>query len=180
MRRTLLLTLVLALVLGLAAVAVARVSVTLAGGTLTVKGSKLRDVVTLRVVPGIADPSRDFYAIHDPRGVRSKPAGCFRFNSNEIHCPVELVDQFVFDLAAGSDTLFVQQGIFDEIEANGGAGNDTLEGGNANDVLRGGSGADRLRGGGGRDRLFGGGGRDRCNGGPGNDAQRGCEIGANY
>jgi Ca2+-binding RTX toxin-like protein len=206
-RRWLLPALVPALVIGLVAIAGARVSATLSGGTLTIKGSNQRDVVVLDVVPGISDPTREFYSIRDPAGVKNVPPGCFRFNRTEIHCPVELVDAFVFDLKGGNDVLLVDEGILEEVEAAGGDGNDVVEGGARGDELRGGPGSDtqrgkgggdfltggagndRQNGGPGRDRILGGGGRDsqnggrgrdRCNGGPGNDSAASCEIGANY
>jgi Ca2+-binding RTX toxin-like protein len=180
MRRFLLAALAVTLVIGLAAVAVAKVTVTRSGGTLTITGTSGPDSVTIENIPGLADPTRRFYAISDPGGVRRLPRGCFRFSRTEIHCPVELVQQFEIDLGAGGDVLEIGPGVADELEVEGDAGNDQLEGGSDGDTLRGGAGADRLRGGGGRDRLLGGGGRDRCNGGPGNDVQRSCEIGANY
>jgi hypothetical protein len=179
-QRALIAGLVAVLVLVFASLAVAKVFVALQGGTLKINGTRAGDEVTIRNIPGIADPSRRFYAISDPRGVLSKPRGCFRFNRNEIHCPVELVDEFEIDLKAGNDSLEIGPGVADEIEVDGGAGADDLEGGAGGDTMRGGGGGDRLRGGGGRDFLSGGGGRDRCNGGPGNDAQRSCEIGYNY
>ena len=180
MRRSLLAALVLALALGLAAVAVAKVTVTRAGGTFTIKGTSGDDHVTVEEIPGIADPNRRFYAISDPRGVRRLPRGCFRFDADQIHCPVELVREFVFDMGGGNDEVEIEEGIVEEIVIEGDAGADELEGGERGDVLKGGPGGDRLRGDAGRDRLLGGGGRDRCNGGAGNDVQRSCEIGANY
>jgi Ca2+-binding RTX toxin-like protein len=180
MRHRLFLGLVLVLVLSLAAVAIAKVTVTRTGGTLKITGTAGPDKVKIENIPGVADPSKRFYAISDSDRVRRLPAGCFRFNRKEIHCPVELIDAFEIDLGAGEDELEIGEGVADEIEVEGDAGADDLEGGSAGDVLRGGAGGDRMRGGGGRDRLLGGGGRDRCNGGPGNDFQRSCEIGANY
>jgi Ca2+-binding RTX toxin-like protein len=56
------------------------------------------------------------------------------------------------------------------IQAEGGAGNDTLIGGSGNDSLYGGDGADSVSGGAGNDSLFGDAGHDTLQGGVGNDS----------
>lgn len=56
------------------------------------------------------------------------------------------------------------------IQAEGGAGNDTLIGGSGNDSLYGGDGADSVSGGAGNDSLFGDAGHDTLQGGGGNDS----------
>jgi hypothetical protein len=56
------------------------------------------------------------------------------------------------------------------IQAEGGAGNDTLIGGSGHDSLYGGDGADSVSGGSGNDRIFGDAGNDTLQGGVGNDS----------
>src|ERR671932_801048 len=58
---------------------------------------------------------------------------------------------------------------YDRLDANGGAGNDSLYGGAYNDTLIGGDGNDYLAGGNGNDSLFGESGNDNLSGGDGND-----------
>ena len=67
---------------------------------------------------------------------------------------------------AGDDTI---QGNSEKNRLYGNAGNDSLTGGAGNDVLYGHAGADRIRGDNGNDYIVGGSGDDRLGGGPGND-----------
>jgi len=202
-----LILLVAVLVLGISGIALAQVSAQRSGDTLTITGTDGADVVTLEVVPGVADPAVPFFAVSDPNGVTSVPPGCFRFDANTIHCPVSLIKHFVFDFGAGNDKLIIEaDGVFsltadggpgsDALEGGprgdhlaggaggdverGGAGNEVVSGGGGNDKENGGPGRDVVTGGTGRDQLDGGTGRDRCNGGPGDDTDRRCEIGVNY
>jgi Ca2+-binding RTX toxin-like protein len=175
------------------------------GDLLKLTGSNRSDEVSIKVIPGIADPSKKFYAIRDTDGVDSLPPGCFRFDEEEIHCPVEGVSRFFVDLEEGDDDVFINDNVRVRVDVKGGGGNDVLiggsggddlAGGGGNDVERGGAGKDDLSGGAGRDRLFGGGaadhivagggrdvlngggGRDTCNGGAGADTRRACERGS--
>jgi Ca2+-binding RTX toxin-like protein len=167
--RRLLAGLVFALVLGLAAVAVAKVSVTRQGGVVSITGTSGADEVTIRNIAGVGNPMQRFYAISDPGGVTSLPPGCFRFSAKEIHCPVELVDEFEIDMGGGDDEVIVQQSVAEEFDIDGGAGDDILSGGPSDDIIRGTPGDDIIRGGSGDDTELGGGGEDRVFGGGGDD-----------
>ena len=67
---------------------------------------------------------------------------------------------------AGDDTI---QGNSDKNRLEGNAGNDSLMGGAGNDVLYGHAGSDVIKGDNGNDYIVGGSGDDRLGGGPGND-----------
>jgi Ca2+-binding RTX toxin-like protein len=141
--------------------------------TLTLKGTDGDDEITVDIVPGIANPNKDFYEIHDPGGVDEVPAGCFRKDENTIHCPVELVRELEFDLLGGNDGVTFGDSIEIDGDVDGGPGRDDFEGAGGDDYLTGGPGGDRFIGHAGRDSASGRGGRDRESGGPGNDTLKG-------
>jgi Ca2+-binding RTX toxin-like protein len=170
-----------------------------ADGTLDIEGSPGNDEITLRLVPGVANPNAVFIEVHDPAGVAIVPSGCFRKDANTIHCPHDQVDSISLDLRSGDDRVENEIDEDDVVgvgglpsggggvptEADGGEGDDVLEGGDpptaevlaapaagsgsAGDRLVGGPGNDKLIGQAGNDKLFGGPGKDRLTGGPGKD-----------
>lgn len=131
------------------------------------------DSISVRVVPGVADPNKDFYEIEDPAGVEELPAGCFRKNANAIHCPVELIKEFEFDLGDGDDEVTIEAEVEDDSYMTGGAGKDNLSGGSGRDDLDGNGGRDILDGNVGADERDGGPGNDLLKGSPGNDVEKG-------
>jgi Ca2+-binding RTX toxin-like protein len=141
--------------------------------TLTLTGSDGDDTVTVDVVPGLANPNKDFYEIHDPDGVDEIPAGCFRKDANTIRCPVELVRELEIDLLAGNDEVTFGENVELDGDVDGGGGADDLVGADGNDYLTGGAGGDHFSGKAGKDRASGGRGRDRESGGAGNDTLKG-------
>ncbi len=169
----------------------AKLTPSINGGTLTLTGTDGNDVVTVDIVPGVADPTVPFLEITDPTGVDPVPPGCFRKNANTIHCPVELVTSFDIQFGDGDDELIVGEDVLEFFDVEGEGGNDDLEGGDGKDHLDGGPGKDRLNGKGGNDdreggpgndflaaspgndKQNGGGGNDKVYGGPGNDKQKG-------
>jgi hypothetical protein len=136
------------------------------GNALLIISGDLPEAITIRVVPGIADPTKDFYEVHVSDGVNNLPEGCFRKDANTIHCPVDLVSALIFDAGGGNDTLLNQTRL--PAVAYGGGGIDFLDG-EGNDTLNGGPGNDRLFGQGGNDKLIGGPGNDKAYGGAGKD-----------
>ncbi len=161
------------------------------GFDLFFEGSNGNDNITIRAIPGEADPNRVFIEIADPGGVEVVPAGCFRKDANTIHCPDELVGFIYVDARGGSDRVtwlpssVPQPPEPPETEIDGGDGDDELEGsdpstaevlgahnagaGLAGDRLIGGRGNDKLIGQSGNDKLLGGPGKDKLTGGPGKD-----------
>jgi hemolysin type calcium-binding protein len=150
------------------------------------------DVITVKRVPGIADPSKFFYEAYMSTGISTVPAGCFRKDANTIHCPVELISGLYVEGSYGNErvtnetslpALMTGLGGFDFLD---GSGNDTLIGGPGNDTLVGQQGNDKLVGGPGNDKAFGGPGKDIIDcgpgkhdigvGGPGKDLGRRCET----
>jgi Ca2+-binding RTX toxin-like protein len=166
-----------------------------ADGTLEIQGSSGNDEITLRKVPGVADPYVPFLEVHDPAGIAVVPSGCFRNDANTIHCPYDQVDRISLDLRSGDDRVENEIDEDDVVgvdglpsggggvpptEADGGEGDDVLE---ASDpptakvlgaqAAGGGAVGDRLVGGPGNDTLVGQAGNDRLVGGPGRDGLSG-------
>jgi Ca2+-binding RTX toxin-like protein len=170
---------------------IAKLTPSISGGTLTLTGTDGNDTVTIDIVPGVSDPTEPFLEITDPSGVDPLPQGCFRKNNNTIHCPVELITNFVIRFGDGDDTLNVGEDVLEFFDAFGEGGDDDLETGDGKDHLDGGPGKDKLNGdegpddreGGpgndvleasaGNDKQNGGGGNDKIYGGPGKDTQKG-------
>ncbi len=123
------------------------------GETLVITGTADRDAVTLSKQDGRVTLKAPGYRRGEYVGVR----------------------KVVFLGGDGDDQLLVQPEFDIPIEADGGAGHDTLSGGTANDTLRGGEGNDQLQGQSGHDALHGENGNDLINGGSGNDLIRGGE-----
>lgn len=162
------------------------------GDIIHITGTNGDDSVEIENIPGLGNPMERFYEIHDPDGIPNPvPPGCFRFDANTIHCPVIGTAGFEIDLLGGDDELTLGPNIIDELDVEGGGGDDDIEGGEegddlagdgGRDVLDGNEGPDDREGGPGNDRLLpspgndrqsGGGGNDFLGGGPGNDIQRG-------
>jgi len=163
-----------AVLLALPTGAVSRITkATLSGGVLTLTGSGGDDQITVRKIPGVADPSAEFYEISDPKGVKKLPDGCFRFSDNAIHCPVELVNSIVIDLGNGDDTLTVDEDVAEDFGINAGDGDDTVEAGSGDDEIEGEDGNDVLDGNRGNDTREGGPGNDLLRGSPGKDLEKG-------
>jgi Ca2+-binding RTX toxin-like protein len=146
---------------------------TLSNGILTLTGTGGADNVSVRKIPGLSDPTASFYEISDPKGVKELPTGCFRFDKNTIHCPVELVNEIDLDLGNGDDTLEVDEGVAEDFGIKGGDGDDTLAGGSGDDEIEGEEGNDVLDGNRGNDVREGGPGNDRLKGSPGKDVAKG-------
>ncbi|MEK6277693.1 MAG: hypothetical protein AABM29_06765 [Actinomycetota bacterium] len=140
------------------------------GVYLFIDGTSQQDRITIRKVPGIADPNKFFYEIEDPAGVDKVPTGCFRRDANAIHCPVELVEVVDLKTYGGDDVLRNETDL--RVIAYADTGNDTIDG-DGNDKLFGGPGNDKLIGQAGNDKLLGGPGKDKLKGGPGKDKLKG-------
>ena len=136
------------------------------GSTLSIITGNDSDSLTIRRVPGVADPTKFFYEVEDPGGVSDVPAGCFRRDANAIHCPIELVQALFVNTDLGNDHVVNETSL--PAAAYGGGGLDFLDG-SGNDVLNGGPGNDTLLGQAGNDKLLGGPGNDKIYGGPGKD-----------
>jgi Ca2+-binding RTX toxin-like protein len=195
MRKRNLLTFVLAASLvalaGIASAATVTITQSPGGKVIHITGTNGEDSIEIENIAGLGNPMERFYEIHDPKGIPTLPPGCFRFNANTIHCPVAGTAGFEIDLLGGDDELALGPNIIDELDVEGGGGDDDIEGGEegddlegdgGRDVLDGNEGPDLREGGPGNDRLlpspgndrqFGGGGNDFLGGGPGNDIQRG-------
>jgi Ca2+-binding RTX toxin-like protein len=161
-------------------------------GSLNIGAGSDDDRITIRRVPGIADPSKFFYEVEISSGIYNVPEGCFRKDENTIHCPVELVGGLTVNLGDGNDQVLNQTALpaavfgGQGIDFLDGDGNDTLNGGPGNDTIYGQAGNDKLLGGSGNDRIYGGQGKDIVDcgpgkhdlgvGGPGRDLGRRCET----
>ena len=162
------------------------------GRVINIIGTSGNDTVEIENIPGLGNPNDRFYEVHDPNGIPNPiPPGCFRFDANTLHCPVNGVVGFNIGLGGGHDELALGPNIVAGLEVDGGGGNDDIEGGDRDDDLEGGTGRDDIDGGKGaddrdggpgndrllpspgNDRQFGGGGNDFLGGGPGNDVQNG-------
>jgi Ca2+-binding RTX toxin-like protein len=182
----------LAAVAGIASASTVTITQTPGGKIIHVDGTAGNDTLGLEIIPGVSDPSERFYEIHDPAGIPDPvPQGCFRFDANTIHCPVDGVIAFDIDMHGGADVVRVGPNITTVLVIEGDAGNDDLQGGDGDDdvegdegrdVVAGGLGDDEREGGPGNDRLlpspgndrqFGNGGNDFVSGGAGNDRQNG-------
>jgi Ca2+-binding RTX toxin-like protein len=162
------------------------------GDALLITSGDFPEAITIRVVPGIADPTKNFYEVNVSDGVNNLPNGCFRKDANTIHCPVDLVSALIIDAGGGNDTVLNQtrlpsvaygRGGFDFLDGqgddkmDGGPGNDKILGQDGNDVLKGGTGNDKVYGGAGKDIVDCGPGKhDLGVGGPGRDLGRLCET----
>jgi Ca2+-binding RTX toxin-like protein len=109
--------------------------------------------------------------------LQKKPAVSFQSGDDALKFRISATSGFNIPLGEGDD-LFIVEGFFNGVTADGGEGNDrmvggdgpeTLIGGAGKDVLYGGLGNDRLNGNGGNDKLLGEGGADRLYGYAGND-----------
>ena len=114
-------------------------------------------------------------------------SGCTGGGAAAATCPDAGITRLVFDLGEGDDGLTTQNSVTLPVQADGGAGDDTLnggagsdgldgdvgtdtlDGGNGPDTVHGGEGADLVAGGNGSDQLFGDGGNDVFGGEGGND-----------
>jgi Ca2+-binding RTX toxin-like protein len=115
--------------------------------------------------------SKDTYRITDgDREVRAGK-GCTK-TKDDTRCSTNGVNRIVVRLGDRNDTLDATA-VETRVQANGGAGGDTLKGGSKNDDLNGGDGSDSLAGNAGADDLDGGSGADTLNGGSGNDSLNG-------
>jgi Ca2+-binding RTX toxin-like protein len=171
-------------------------SVSLADGILTIKGTPGNDIVHFAPSPSIESklltktvisPDSEFtvkvngemflYKANDIRRVQiDLDAGNDDF---EYECvPGDIFDRPVFAIIAWPITLPPLYVVFSvppvsfldlPLHIKGGPGNDTILGGNGNDNLSGGPGNDRIFGGLGDDSLFGNAGNDRLSGHKGND-----------
>jgi Ca2+-binding RTX toxin-like protein len=161
-------------VVGIASASTVTITEEGGGQTIHVDGTRGNDTLEVRNVPGVTNPNERFYEIHDPAGIPNPvPAGCFRFNANTIHCPVQGVFAFDIDMGAGDDTVVIGPNITIVLVIEGDAGNDDLEGGDGNDDVEGDEGRDVVDGGLGNDEREGGPGNDRLLPSPGNDRQFG-------
>jgi uncharacterized protein (TIGR03118 family) len=138
------------------------VSATLAGGTLTITGSRDNDHVSVdmkgsQLVVRAGGHDNDGDHDHDDDG---QVIG--RFNSADV----TLIQ---FNGLAGDDRFEVGNKVTVPVIADGGAGNDTIDLGGGPGVALGGPGNDTLLGGKGRALLIGGDGRDHLNGQQGDD-----------
>ena len=138
-------------------------SVSLAGGTLTIQGSAGNDNIVVsrdRGTPGFLSVSINGQAT----SVNATPVKNISINTGDGD------DRIDFDQRNGAvkiDSVIVAGAGNDTV--TGGNGADVINGGLGNDMLRGSAGGDRLEGGAGNDALYGGAGRDTVNGGAGND-----------
>jgi Ca2+-binding RTX toxin-like protein len=123
--------------------------------------------------PSVGLDGRMYFFIRDPGGVFGGVPPCFRFSPTEIHCLADEVDGFEIDLGAGDDTLDITGELAEEIEIEGGDGDDDIELGSARDVANGGAGDDTIDVGAGDDQIDGGAGNDRINCGAGDDRVEG-------
>jgi Ca2+-binding RTX toxin-like protein len=177
---------------GIASAAKVTVTQSPAGKIIHITGTNGDDTIEIENIAGLGNPMERFYEIHDPDGIPNPiPPGCFRFDANTIHCPVAGTAGFEIDLKDGDDELVLGENILDELDVEGGGGDDDIEGGEDGDDLEGeggrdvldgnegpddregGPGNDRLLASPGNDRQFGGGGNDFLGGGPGKDIQNG-------
>ena len=177
----------------------------LTGSMLEIEATSGDDDITLREVPGVANPNEKFIEIFDPAGVAVVPPFCFRKDANTIHCPRTVVGFIHMEMRAGNDRVRNEIPFFvdvtgapsgaggvpsteviggpgdDELDGLGddtligGPGDDELIGQTGNDKLLGGPGNDALRGGPGKDNLVCAGGKDVGVGGGGKDTAKGCE-----
>jgi Ca2+-binding RTX toxin-like protein len=144
------------------------------GRTIHLDGGTGDDTLAIEIIPGVSDPNQRFYEIHDPGGIPDPvPAGCFRFDADTIHCPVDGVTEFDIDMHSGDDRVVIGPNINLGMHIEGDAGNDNFAGGDGNDLLEGEEDRDVLDGGLGRDTRDGGLGHDRLLPSPGNDIQLG-------
>jgi Ca2+-binding RTX toxin-like protein len=161
---------------GIASAATVTITQTPQGNEIVINGTAGNDTIELANIPGVGDPNERFYEIHDPAGIPDPvPPGCFRFDANTIHCPVEGVSRIEIDLKGGNDEVAIGPNVVDELDIEGDAGNDDLEGGENIDDLEGDEGRDVIDGGPGADEQEGGPGNDRLLASPGNDRQFGEE-----
>ncbi|GAB3758456.1 hypothetical protein GCM10028796_04160 [Ramlibacter monticola] len=104
-----------------------------------------------------------------------EPGGTVRLRLNDNVFATATGPVFFDATAQGpGDGLYLDgSSLLSAVQAQGGAGTDTLLGGNADEGLSGGGGADTLEGGAGSDTLTGGEGADQLRGGVGNDTLEG-------
>lgn len=154
-------------------------SVTLAAGTMTVSAAS-NEVLDLAVRPDGATSVEIDFGTTPP----TPPLGCTA-DDVAITCPASALSLLRVFGAAGDDRITLRGSV--ALEADGGAGDDTIRGGDAadtidgadgdddvdgrggDDTLSGGAGADQLSGAAGADRIDGGAGDDLLDGGEGSD-----------
>ncbi len=145
----------------------AMLSVSVAGGVLTVTGTGGNDHISIRAATDDAGKAI-LVVTEDVRGDDAKAV---------VTRVTEAVTSVVVNAGAGNDGVSLvgkRRTPFNvAAEINGGDGNDRLSGGAAADRINGGAGDDRADGNGGNDVINGEAGEDRLGGGAGNDTVSG-------
>ena len=155
----------------IACLATAAVPAAASAATVSVSGT------TLVVAAGTHEPNdvlvqrvSTVFRVTEANATLTAGAGCTSVTSQQANCPVGTIDLVRITLRDRDDAARVVGGT--DVEANGGAGTDSITGGDGEDTLDSGTGDhDRLAGGGGNDTLtaIAGGGVQVLEGGPGND-----------
>src|SRR6478735_2643297 len=143
MVRLLPLSLVVALLLALPAVAPATTTATRVGNAITITGDDGPNAVSV-------DSNGNFIMYKDPTGPNIVAGdGCFQENSSLINCGQGGVGLTATVVLGGGDDTYddrVARTDWPVADLDAGDGNDTANGSYGNDILRGGAGNDTLRG----------------------------------
>ena len=133
-------------------------------GELQVIGTKARDRVYVKMVPGGAQGSDDDDRTSSSQRIRVR-ANFLNARGRSREFDTSAVDSILVVLREGDDRATIQNSVETDSILVGGAGKDYLRGGGGNDILLGDAGRDSMLGRQGSDLLIGGEGRDQLDGG---------------